>query len=254
MASPLPRIGILGSGNMGRSLGIRLANRSYQVFFGARRPEQATAAAAAAGPNARAGSVAEAASFGTVLVWTMRERDPARVLGGGGGGGGDGDEEGRRALDGKVVIDLNNRDYATEVVGSDGGAGGGGGTWFEQSLGEKLQANVPEAKVVKAFNTVAMEALDTSERALREAGAQIFVAGADDGSRKVVRDVAADLGWRSVDLGGGPTAMRAAEALGDVIRFAMIDGKLGGRANIRIDTLPAPDLGQIGQRQESHYH
>ncbi len=235
----LPTIAILGSGNMGRALGIRLAHSSYPVLFGARRVEQSTAAATAAGPTARSVSLADAAASADVLIWTMRERDPAKVLG-------DGAPD---LLAGKLIIDINNRDYAAEVIGENGAA------WFTQSLAETLQAGLPQsARVVKAFNTVAMEALDIAPDALRGAGAQIFVAGADEDARKTAADIAAALGWAAVDLGGGPTALRAAEALGDVVRFAMIAGGLGGMANIRIDKLPAQMLGQIGERQESSYH
>lgn len=243
MATALPSIGILGNGNMGRALGIRLARLSYPVFFGARRASQSSAAASAAGSTAQHGTIADAASFGVVLVWTMRERDPAKVLGD--------DPDTLGLLDGKVVIDLNNRDYAGEVVGA---GAEGGGSWFVRSLGETLQANLPRSKVVKAFNTIAMEALDTSAERLRDAGAQIFVAGGDEEARGVVGRIAGALGWIVVDLGEGPTAMRCVEALGDVIRYAMIAGKMGGRANVRIGMLPEPDLGQVGEREESNYH
>ena len=47
--------------------------------------------------------------------------------------------------------------------------------------------------------------------------------------------------------------MRATEALGDVIRLRMIEGKLGGRANLQVQMLPGPDLGSIGQRAASNY-
>ncbi|MBV9077301.1 MAG: NAD(P)-binding domain-containing protein, partial [Methylobacteriaceae bacterium] len=48
------RIGIIGSGNMGRAIGTRLSQLGHQVLFGARRREQAQAAAGGA-PGASAG-------------------------------------------------------------------------------------------------------------------------------------------------------------------------------------------------------
>lgn len=223
-------IGILGSGNMGRALGVRLAMAGHSVTFGARRRAQAEAAAALA--NATAADLIEAASASDVVIWTIRDASVAAALA----------EEG--ALDGKVIIDLNNRSYADDVQG---------GAWFEESLAEQLQSAAPTAKVVKAFNTLAMEAFDTSKSALEAAGAGSFIAGDDAGAKALVSKLVRDLGFTPIDLGAGPTALRAAEALGDVIRLLMIDGGLGGRAALGLQRLPAPDLNVVGDRAESNY-
>lgn len=230
----MTRIGIIGSGNMGRALGVRFAKNDHEVCFGGRDANTTQRAADLAGHTAHAGSIDDAVTFGTIVIWTPRERDPAKVMS---------DIE---LLRGKIVVDLNNRDYANEVVGES--------RWFDRSLGEILQSNLPYSHVVKCFNTVAMEAFDTSAESLRQAHAQVFVAGQDENARKEVRGLASELGFASIDLGGGKTAMRVAEALGDAVRFVMIDGGRGGRANIAIQTLPAPDLNLIGGRQSSAYH
>src|SRR6201999_603414 len=123
-------------------------------------------------------------------------------------------------LNGKVIIDLNNRDYANEVASASP-------KFFEKSLGEELQQNVPGARVVKAFTTIPMETLDTPADSLLKSGAQIFVAGGDLEAREIVARLAKDLGFGVIDLGYGSTAMRVAESLGDCIRYIMIDGGLG---------------------------
>ncbi len=226
------KIGIIGSGNMGRSLGVRFAKVGHQVFFGARRAETAEAAAQLAGEGARAGTNDEAAAFADVLLWTIRSDDPTEVL------------TDPSLLNDKVVIDLNNRNYADDVKN---------GAWFDTAIGEMLQRNAPDAKVVKAFNTIAMEAFDTTPEKLREAGAQVFLAGNDADAKEAVARIAHDIGFGSVDLGSGAAAMRAAEALGDVIRLLIIDGGHGGRAHLGFSMLPEPDLDTIGTRQESSY-
>lgn len=226
------KIGIIGSGNMGRSLGVRFAQLGHEVFFGARRPEQSAKAATLAGNGARHGTNDEAAAFGDVLVWTIRQPAPDAVLGR------------TDLLAGKVVIDLNNRNY---------GEGVKGGAWFEEAIAETLQRNAPQAQVVKALNTIAMEAFDTSPEKLVEAGAQTFLAGDSSKAKEIVASLMRDLGFESVDLGSGPTALRAAEALGDVIRLLMIDGGHGGRAHLALKTLPSPDLESIGGREASNY-
>ena len=117
---------------------------------------------------------------------------------------------------------------------------------------------------------MAMEALDVSASRLRESGAQVFVASTDDDdgdgggsggsssagkrAREKVNAMTEALGWKVTDLGAGPAAMRGAEALGDIIRWMMIKQGMGGRANIKIDLLPEPDLGHVGKRQDSQYH
>jgi 8-hydroxy-5-deazaflavin:NADPH oxidoreductase len=226
------KVGIIGSGNMGRALGIRLAQEGHQVSFGSRRPDQAQSAAAQAGRNGSSGSNDEAARVGEVLFWTMRETEPGSVLGK------------PSLLDGKIVVDINNRDYGQEAKT---------GAWFATSIAERLQDNTPGAQVVKAFNTIAMETFDTAPDALRASGAQTFIAGNDATAKQMVAALAKDLGLQAVDLGEGPAAFRAAEALGDVIRLLMIDGGHGGRAHLVLTRLPEPGLGAIGGRAKSDY-
>ena len=226
------KIGIIGSGNMGRAVGVRLAQSGHEVMFGARRSEQAAAAAERAGNGALAGSTDEAAAFGEVLIWTIRDPQPSAVF------------ADPTKLDGKVVLDLNNRDYANEVRQ---------GAWFNTAIAERLQDAAPKAKVVKALNTIAMEAFNTSANALRQAGAQSFIAGDDREAKAAVAKLLDDLGFAPIDLGEGVAAMRAAEALGDVIRLLMIDSGRGGRANLQLRVLPEPDLATIGERGASDY-
>lgn len=228
----MKRIGIIGSGNMGRAIGIRLAQLGHSVTFGARRLEQAEEAAKRAGGRASAGSNDDAVKESEVLIWTIREADPARVLA---------DPE---TLSGKIVVDLNNRDYGNEVRN---------GVWFDIAIAEALQTKAPEAKVVKAWNTIAMEAFDTNPEDLRTAGAQTFIAGRDTAAKSVVAALSDELGFTAIDLGADPVAFRAAEALGDVIRYIMIDGGKGGQAHLSLTQLPEPQLGAIGARSQSNY-
>jgi prephenate dehydrogenase len=61
--SSVMKIGIIGSGNMGRSLGILWAEQQHQVFFGARTAEQGQAVAALAGQGTQGGTNDAAAVF-----------------------------------------------------------------------------------------------------------------------------------------------------------------------------------------------
>lgn len=225
-------IGIIGSGNMGRALGIRLVQLGHSIIFGARRLEQAAEAAERAGANASAASNDDAVKASDILIWTIRESDPAKVL------------AQPEALAGKIVIDLNNRDYSNDVRN---------GVWFDTAIAEALQTNAPEARVVKAWNTIAMEAFDTDPDELRSAKAQTFIAGRDPEAKSMVAVLSEELGFEAVDLGSDPVAFRVAEALGDVIRFLMIDGGRGGQAHLTLTQLPPPLLGAVGERLQSNY-
>ena len=90
------KIGILGSGNMGRSLGKLLAEQKHEVFFGARTAEKGQVVAKSAGNNTQGGTNDEAATFGDVLLYTIRGINPAEVL------------TSIDVLNGKILIDCNN--------------------------------------------------------------------------------------------------------------------------------------------------
>ena len=227
------KIGIIGTGNMGRALGVRFVQLGHNVLFGSREPQQGLAAAKVAGGTAQSGTNDEAARHGDVLIWTIRDSDPAAAL------------DDPALLDGKTIVNLNNRDFAGEVQS---------GAWFGEAIAEAFQANAPRSHVVKALNLVAMETLDTSPDELCAAGAQLFIAGNDAASKAVVIGLLAELGFESIDVGSGPVAMRAVEALGDVIRLLMGDASRGSRAHLRLITLPLPTLNSFGPRQDSSYH
>lgn len=66
------RIGIIGSGNMGRSLGILWAEQGHEVFFGSREAAKGQAVAEFAGRGTQGGTNDEAAAFAEVILWTAR--------------------------------------------------------------------------------------------------------------------------------------------------------------------------------------
>lgn len=105
------RISILSTGDMGRALGRRFALLGDSVSFSGRDPNEAPLRAfQKPGINARSFSLEEAAEFGEIIVWTARERNPVKIFSSMGV---------IKELEGKVIIDLNNRDYANEVLGDE---------------------------------------------------------------------------------------------------------------------------------------
>ena len=211
---PGTKISILGTGNMGRALGIRLSQLNHPVFFGGRNPSEAPKRAAElasfqnSNSRSESGTLDAAALFGDVLIWTMRERDVNKILG----------ENGVANLKGKKaipVLDLNNWDFANET------AVGKGAGLDKPSLGEMLQENFRreniDAVVVKAFTTMPMELFALDKELLEEEGVQIYLAD-DERDHENAKDVCAglihEMGFQTLDLGSGKMAMRMTEVMG----------------------------------------
>ena len=223
------KIGIIGTGNMGRPLGILWAEQGHDVFFGARDAGKAEAAAHLAGRGAGHGTNDEAASFGEAVFYSARGIDPAEVL------------TDVRVLDGKTVIDANNGPipdgfaYAPITV----------------SLAEALQAQIPAARVVKAFNTMSQETFELAPEPLRRQHVSVFVAGDDAAARRTVMGLAEQIGFVPVDCGGLRNA-RLIEGLGDFIRFVMIGQGQGAYTALSVHPLPQPQgAARLGGRQSS---
>jgi hypothetical protein len=222
------KIGIVGSGNMGRSLGILWAEQGHQVFFGSREAAKGQAVAELAGNGTQGGTNDEAAAFADVILWTARGIVPSRLL------------STPEVLNGKIVIDCNNQDIPD---GFDYPA-------IEESLAEKLAKDVPKARVVKAFNTMAQEVFELAPQPLKDYQVSVFVAGDDEQARKTVMQLAEEIGFVPVESGVLRNA-RLVEGLGDFIRLIMIGQQQGVYATISVNVLPAAKGQRLGGRQAS---
>jgi 8-hydroxy-5-deazaflavin:NADPH oxidoreductase len=138
---------------MGRSLGMLWAEQGHEVFFGARTAEKGQAVADFVGQGTQGGTNDQAATFGDVLLYTARGVDPAEIL------------TSTSVLTGKILIDPNNSTipdgFAYEPVTT--------------SLAEILAAQVPQAIVVKAFNTMAQEVFELAPDPLNQHHVSAFI-------------------------------------------------------------------------------
>jgi len=198
------RIGIVGVGPVGQTLGTSWARAGHVVAFGSRDPARAAEAVTGL-VDARAASQEEAAAFGEVVLWTPRDVMPT-------------DPD---ILAGKIVLDPNNRGPGPDGSYASPRPEG-------PSLAERLQAAAPRARVVKAFNTVVMRLLKEDPERLRSSGAQVFLAGDDAEAKTVAATLAADIGLGAVDLGGLESAWLA-ETMADAFRQAMRTSPAGWR-------------------------
>lgn len=223
------RIGIIGSGNMGRTVGIVLAERGHEVFFGGRDPAQAEEAARLAPRGASHGSNDDAAAFGEVVFWTVRDAAPGEVL------------RDPDALCGKIVLDPNNG-----PVPADGTLGPAPGV---PSRAERLAAALPGARVVKAFNTMAQEVFELAGDGLARERVSAFVAGDDEDAKHVAAGLAREIGFEPVDAGPLASA-RSLEGIADFVRTMMGRG-LGVLATISVHVVPTPSGQRLGGRRAS---
>ncbi|MEU2064002.1 NAD(P)-binding domain-containing protein [Streptomyces sp. NPDC013455] len=189
------RYAVLGTGEVGRTLAGRLLELGHEVTLGSRSADNPVAAewATAAAGRAHAGTFADAAAAGEVVVNAVGGRVALEAL----------EAAGAEHLAGKVLVDVSNPlafedgQPRLDPVESD-------------SVGERIQRAFPHARVVKTLNTVNCRVMVDPGRVPGEH--QVFVCGADARAKEHVRALLGEFGWpagRVLDLGG----IRAARAL-----------------------------------------
>jgi predicted dinucleotide-binding enzyme len=229
------QIGIIGTGNMGRALGLVWAERGHDVLFGARNPAQSQAAVALAsglGAQARvqAGSNDEAARFGAVLLYSARAVPPAEVL------------SDPRVLVGKIVVDMNNGelppDHAYPAI--------------NLSQAEALADAAPGAHVVKAFNTLPAGVFELCPDAIRPYRVSSFIAGDNAAARRTVAGLAEEIGLVPVDCGPLLHA-RVLEGIADYIRMMLSIKQDMPNATFSMTNVPEVESPRLGGQQPSRF-
>ncbi len=180
------KIGVLGTGEVGKTLGGAFVALGHEVKMGSRdaRNEKAIAWAKELGPKASVGTFADAASFGEIIVLaTQGVANDAALR-----------SVGADRFRGKVVIDAtnpldNSKGFppTLAVAGTDSG-------------GEQVQRLLPGAEVVKAFNTVGSAHM--FRPTFPGGPPDMFICGNSDGAKKKVAGILEQFGWGVIDLGG----------------------------------------------------
>jgi predicted dinucleotide-binding enzyme len=177
------KLAIIGAGDVGGTLGAAWARRGgHEAFFGVTNPrsDKTQALLRQIGGTARAGTAAEAAAFGDVIVlatpWPATEA-AIRSMGN---------------LAGRIVLDCTN----PLAVGPDGlGLEIGHGI----SGGEKVQGWAAGASVFKTLNTTGFS--NMAEPAFNGVKSVMFVAGDDEARKPNVLGLIGELGFEAVDAG-----------------------------------------------------
>jgi hypothetical protein len=203
------RIGIIGTGNMGRALGLAWAAAGHEVLFGSRDLDKARATASHGSATTRGGDFAAAAEFGEVVLYTVRDVLPSRLLGT------------ADALRGKVVVDCNNRHVGDDRDPSR--------FRFDSvppldAPSMRLAADVPHARVVKAFNGLPAPVLALAPDVLAPQRVSCFLCGDDAAAKDAVAELARAIGLVPID--SGPLALAwMLDAVADFVRMQI--GNMG---------------------------
>jgi 8-hydroxy-5-deazaflavin:NADPH oxidoreductase len=181
------RVGVLGSGEVGRCLAAGFSSRGHKVMIGSRDPGKPELREwlSGEGDGIQAGTFAEAAAHGELLVLAVLGNAAEAAIA----------AAGPANFSGKVVIDtMNPLDFSGGFPPKLGIAG-------EDSLGERVQRALPDAKVVKAFNTIGNPYF--VDPSFSEGRPTMLIAGDDEDAKRIVADALADFSWdEAVDIGG----------------------------------------------------
>jgi predicted dinucleotide-binding enzyme len=175
------KIGIIGAGMIGATTARLFATAGHDVALSnSRGPESLQSLVSEIGPRARAMTIADAARFGDVVLLAVPWRRPEAL-------------PPPDTVTGKVVIDAMNP-Y------SEGGS-------LEDLQGltssEHTQRRLPDARIVKAFNTIWYKHLAANGNTSVPPSQRhaIFVSGDDDEAKRRVMKLIEDIGFGPVDLG-----------------------------------------------------
>lgn len=196
MNSATTKIGILGSGDVAQVLALGFLSRKHEVMLGTRdngdklKPWQTQHA-----PSAKLGSFSETAAFADVVLIAVKGFAAEALV-----------KSLAPYLVGKVVID------ATNPISENKPPQNGVLHFFtgpNDSLMERLQANAPEARFVKAFNSVGSSLMVDPKL---ESRPSMFICGNDEAAKATVTKMLNAFGWDAEDMGKA-TSARAIEPL-----------------------------------------
>lgn len=177
------RVGVLGSADVGKAFARAFASRGHEVMIGSRDPAKL---AEFVGDNSgvRSGDNEQTARFGDLIVIATRFDGTKNAL----------ELAGAENFAGKVVIDATNPLRFTPGRGPELSLG------FDTSAGEEVQRWLPDANVVKAFNTVGNAHF--ADPSFPDGPPTMFLAGDDEAAKATVSDVVESFGWEPLDVGG----------------------------------------------------
>lgn len=167
------KIGVLGSGNIGGTLGKKWVQTGHDVVFGVRdtNSSKVKALLEAVDGKASADTVANTIAFGDVVLLAIPWSAVEAIV-----------KANAEAIDGKIVIDASNN-FGGPVVNNV----------------EAVLAEAPAARVFRAFNSLGWENFEDPQ--FGETQVDLFYCGSNDEARRAVEELIKDVGLRPVWAG-----------------------------------------------------
>lgn len=191
------KVGIIGSGEVGQTLGSAFISEGNEVMVGSRTPSKKEVTGwKNENPKGQTGTFSEAAKFGDLIVLAVAGLVAEEVV----------KSAGIENLKNKIVID------ATNPLGHEAPVNGVLKSFVDanDSLMERLQKIAPNARFVKAFNTIGSSLMYKPN--LKGGKPSMFICGNDDQAKQEVSKILTDFGFEIEDLGKAEGA-RAIEPL-----------------------------------------
>jgi predicted dinucleotide-binding enzyme len=199
------RVGIIGIGNVGSTLGGLWSRCGHEVVFGARDPKSSRVEflVQECGNGAQALTVREVLTSTSVILLAVRWDDIPNVVA-------EADD-----LSGCTLIDCTTpMERKTHKPLLD----------WNESVAERLAKNSKGAAVVKCFDTTGVEVMEAP--VIQGIRASLFLCGDDEKSKKPVRKLAEDIGFECIDV-GPLSASRYLEALSSFWVFLAFERGFG---------------------------
>jgi hypothetical protein len=191
----MKKVAVLGSGQVGETLANGFLQHGYAVMRGTREPAKLAAWKSSAKGDAQVGTFADTAKWGEIVVLAVKGGAAESAL----------EQAGLANLAGKTVIDTTNPI-------ADAPPQNGVIVYFtnaNESLMERLQKKAPQAKLVKAFNSVGAPVMVNPKFPTPPS---MFICGNDAGAKAQTTEILGRFGWDTIDM-GSVEAARPIEAL-----------------------------------------
>lgn len=180
---------MLGTGSVGRQIATKLVELGHEVAMGSRSADNEALRewVEEAGEGASGGTFAEAAAGAELVFNCTSGQASLDALA----------AAGAENLAGKALVDVSNPlDFSEGIPPTLS-------ICNDDSLGERIQAAFPKAKVVKSLNTINNQVM--TEPGRLPGAHNVFVCGEDAGAKETVTELLVEFGWPResiVDLGG----------------------------------------------------
>lgn len=224
------KIGIIGSGNMGRTLGMLWEEKGHDVFFGARNTSSIEHIQSLSKKTIISGSLKEAVEYGDILFYSLRDTLPTTICP-------------KEVFKNKILIDPNNGEIPQDFNYPP----------ITKSFAELYQSNILEAHVVKAFNTMAQEIYYLPTDEIKRYNIISPFSTNSEEAKQAVTSLIEDIGLVALDCGTIGQSAKLLESFADLARLLIINKQMGGTLGFSYSVLPMAEQNTYGTRQPTKY-